>query len=95
MATTGEKLNKQPKDYELFIKDTNTPEMIQIGFNIAGKFKSLGWINNTGENHFLSKDYHRKAWEIWKENGFKVAQQEPFDWRGFLKKDSDNRIHLF
>jgi len=129
----SEKQENEPKDFELYLRKSNIPNMLEIGFNFNGCFERLGFINYNGECNFINTDDMRKNWEIWKENGFKVAEQEPVEWQGlewiidknwklrifgkflncvydfsekraydgleadndFLKKDSDNRIHLY
>jgi len=127
------KQENEPKDFELFMRFSDDKKWLLFGFNNSGNFWSIGCISNIGRCHLINEDLRRRNWELWKEHGFKVAEQEPVEWHnikwklgkfgnlcitgkghdhvydfldkttysniraddGFLKKDSDNRIHLF
>jgi hypothetical protein len=129
----SEKQENEPKDFELFMRFSDDKAWLLFGFNDSENFRSIGCISNIGRCHLINEDLRRRNWEIWKENGFKVAEQEPVEWQGlewiidknwklrifgkfpncvydfsekraydgleadndFLKKDSDNRIHLY
>lgn len=127
---------KEPKEFELYLKIWETKNHLIIGFNSENAFHRLGVITENGACSFLSKSHEHQNWELWKQNGFKVAEQEPVEWKGlkwqleenkslgvskpfpthfdfiynfeqktayesvrtdddFLKKDSNNRIHLY
>jgi len=80
-----EELKKQktePKDFELFVKIETEIDNLVIGFNFACNFCVLGRITLEGKCYFLTHEIHREHWEVWKENGFKVAKQEPIVWQG-------------
>ena len=87
---------KEPKDFELFVRNGILSFHLNIGFNVEDVFYELGYIKfegDKGECHFLGLEHQKENWEIWKENGFNVAVQEPVKWQGlFWKSDSDTRL---
>ena len=127
------KQEAKPKDFELLMRLSDDKAWLLFGFNDSENFRSIGCISDIGRCHLINEDLRRRNWELWKENGFKVAEQEPVEWHnikwelkkcgklyitykshdciynfvnkthysyvladdGFLKKDSDGRIHLY
>lgn len=131
------KQEAKPKDFELFVKIETEIDNLVIGFNSACDFCVLGRITHEGKCYFLTHEIYHEHWEVWKQKGFKVAEQETIEWQGlgwylcsngklvsgepgnpflcdsiyyfqdkntvrsiycdngFLKKDSDRRIHLY
>ena len=87
------KQENEPKDFELYLRFTDDKYWLLIGFNNSGTFRSIGCISGEGRCHFINEDLRRKNWEIWKENGFKVAKQEPVEWQK-LKWTIDEGIRL-
>lgn len=130
---------KDHKNYYLMLNTTEDEHILSIGFYCVNEFYELGYITHDGHCKFLNSKYKQDNWEIWKEEGFLVAEDQKIKWKGiywciksldyhndviliagsdseesaiynfkhkktygnvtkdnnFLKKDSDNRIHLF
>jgi hypothetical protein len=140
IVSIEEELNKQKKeveDFVLLIKFCHEKTKLFIGFYCGLDFYVLGHITNQGKCYFLTHEKNQEYWELWKEHGFKVAEQGFIMWmglgwclcsngklvsgdpgnpflrdsiyyfqdkttvksiycdNGFLKKDSDRRIHIF
>jgi len=72
--------NVEFEDFELYIRKNE--KKLMIGFKDNGCWNELGWIGNDGRCHFQTKEHQHEKWEVWKENGFKVAEQILLVWKG-------------
>ena len=78
------KQEKEPENYELYIRNDILSSRLNIGINVGDGFYELGYIVSEGECHFLTQEYQQGNWEVWKQHGYKVVVQDRIEWKGLI-----------